>query len=169
MSNGTLSRFALNLYADEDIARLCLAWQDAHNVDITVLLMAAWSGAGGFQLSKADIAAASTSIASWRAEAVQPLRKIRRALKGRTDLAPPEELENLRNKIKAAEVESEMVALRMLEANCPRGSGNVETMTALRASIAAAFACFADAAAPAGDVELIATAAIRIGGGRPRD
>jgi uncharacterized protein (TIGR02444 family) len=108
--------FAVELYGAPGVAEACLALQDRHGCDVNVVLFAAWMGAvRGDKLSQADMAEAIASVQSWRDEIVRPLRAIRRRLK----LGPPtpnEATVQLRTRIKAAELESERIELKQLEA-----------------------------------------------------
>jgi uncharacterized protein (TIGR02444 family) len=99
--------FATRTYAGAGDA--CLALQDGYGVDVPLLLFAAWIGeTRGVALSPDAVAEADGWIRDWRREVVQPLRAVRRRLKDAG-------AETLRQTVKAAELESERVALTILE------------------------------------------------------
>lgn len=165
MAGGSLLDHALKLYAQDGVAASCVEWQDQYGVDVTVLLMAVWSGAGGYRLSEEDIAEAAAVIEPWRAEVVLPLRTLRRRLKDRIGAAPAGGSEKLRGMVKAAELEAEFAALRILEAHCPAGRPDADV--ALRENIIAVFGHFSeDAPEPFDDVARLCAAAMEITGGR---
>ncbi|WP_375779394.1 TIGR02444 family protein [Bradyrhizobium sp. ma5] len=164
MEEKSLQQFALDLYSQEGIAPLCLAWQDQHSIDVTVLLMAAWAGTRGYRLSPADIAASSDAVARWRSEIIAPLRAVRRRLKEPFGQVKPEERTQLREKVSAAELDSEFIALRILGDFGTAESTEIAPETAVPENVSAVFAHFSDdAPQSAGDVELIARTALRVG------
>src|SRR5471032_958989 len=74
--------FSLEFYARPGIAETCLRLQDAHGLDVNLLLLCCWLGSSGRgRLSEADLAAAEARAAQWRQAVIVPLRAIRRALK----------------------------------------------------------------------------------------
>lgn len=107
--------FAAATYAEAGEA--CLALQDSYGVDVPLLLFAAWIGATrGVRLDAAQVAEADGWIRDWRREVVQPLRAVRRRLKGAG-------AETLRQTVKTAELESERFALTTLEQRSAGWSG----------------------------------------------
>jgi uncharacterized protein (TIGR02444 family) len=109
MSGETLTQFALRVYADPDVSEACLRLQDEHGADVNLLLFACWLTARG----TAFPAEAETRLRDWRASVIAPLRGIRRNLK--PVAATWESVAQLREKVKQAELEAEMIALAMLE------------------------------------------------------
>ena len=99
--------FAASVYAEAGEA--CLALQDGYGVDVPLLLFAAWIGeVRGVALDADRVAEADGWIRYWRRDVVQPLRAVRRRLKDAG-------AEPLRQMVKTAELESERVALILLE------------------------------------------------------
>ena len=94
--------FALGVYAQPGVAPALLRLQDECGADICLILFLLWRGAGCH-------AQADAAIASWRAQVVHPLRAVRRAL-------PPGDL---RDRVKADELESERLQLLTLERLAP--------------------------------------------------
>lgn len=77
-----LWRFSLAVYAMPGVQAECLALQDAHGIDVNVLLYCAWVGACGCRsLTSREIARARQAVAEWHGDIVQPLRAARRAAK----------------------------------------------------------------------------------------
>ncbi|MDG3442032.1 TIGR02444 family protein [Nitrospirillum amazonense] len=105
--------YALAAYARPGVAEACLAAQDAHGADVPLLLWGSWAAARGHTLTEADLAAAATVAARWRAPIIAPLRQARRALKTLAAGAP--ENEALRQAVKAAELEAERLYMATLE------------------------------------------------------
>ena len=73
--------FSLELYARPGVAEACLRLQDAHGLDVNLLLLCCWLARRGCRLSAADLAAAEAHAAPFRARILDPLRATRRALK----------------------------------------------------------------------------------------
>jgi uncharacterized protein (TIGR02444 family) len=103
--------FSLSFYAAPGVAETCLALQDEAGVDVNLLLFALWHAASGRGiLDEAALAGAAAATAEWRGCVVEPLRAVRRFLKG----AAPESA--LRAAVKAAELQAEEAAQRHLAA-----------------------------------------------------
>lgn len=108
--------FAVDLYGAPGVAEACLTLQDRHGCDVNLILFAAFMGAERLErLSPADMAEANATVQSWRTEIVQPLRALRRRLKTGPPPAPREFTDELRSRIKAAELEAERIELLQLE------------------------------------------------------
>jgi uncharacterized protein (TIGR02444 family) len=74
--------YSLALYSRPAVAAACLRLQDAHGLDVNLLLLCCWlARSGRGRLSAATLAAAEARVAPWCAGVVVPLREIRRALK----------------------------------------------------------------------------------------
>ena len=110
--------FSLAVYAGDGVADECLELQERLNLDVNLLLFAAFVGAvEGVQLEARDIAAADTAVAGWHGEIVRALRRTRRALKpANADAGNPlrEASATLRTQVKAAELEAEKIEQAML-------------------------------------------------------
>jgi len=81
-SVSSLWEYALTAYADPDVAHACLLAQDAHGVDVNLLLCAAWCAALGRALDDAAVVALDEQCRSWREQVIAPLRRQRRLWKG---------------------------------------------------------------------------------------
>lgn len=120
--------FSLRFYRLEGVAPACLEMQDLKGVDVNVLLFLLFLGHNGRAVLQADVAEIDAAVAGWRAEAVVPLRAVRRFLR-----APPPTVDAaaagaLRERIKAVELEAERLQQEALFALRPvadwgRGGG----------------------------------------------
>jgi len=110
--------FSLAVYGAEGVADECLALQEALQLDVNILLFAAYMGAvEGVGLSAQDVAAAVEAVSPWHGEIVRALRGVRRALKPLSlDESNPLRAANagLRAEVKAAELRSEQIEQAML-------------------------------------------------------
>lgn len=110
--------FSLAVYAGDGVAEECLALQERLDLDVNLLLFAAYMGAvEGLRLSQRDAESASAAVAEWHAEAVRSLRAARRALKAPSqDAGNPLHAANasLRLQVKRAELEAEKIEQAML-------------------------------------------------------
>lgn len=70
--------FSLATYADPAVARVCLALQDEHGLDVNMLLFCLYAGSHGRSLSADDLARFDATIGPWRHQVVEPLRAVRR-------------------------------------------------------------------------------------------
>jgi uncharacterized protein (TIGR02444 family) len=121
----TLWDFSLRFYGKADVSSACLQLQDKHNVDVNLLMFAAWQGkAGRSTLTAVDVQAAAEATGPWRSRVVMPIRALRRDLKGAIETLGANEsigmeihpdLEIIRGKVKALELESERMQLAALE------------------------------------------------------
>jgi uncharacterized protein (TIGR02444 family) len=110
--------FSLAVYAADGVAEECLALQERLNLDVNLLLFAAYTGAvEGVRLAPPDVAAANVAVSDWHNEIVRPIRRARQALKApSTDVDNPLQASNatLRLQVKRAELESEKIEQAML-------------------------------------------------------
>ncbi len=74
--------FSLVVYGGDGVADECLALQERLNLDVNLLLLAAFAAAReGLQFAVRDIAEANAAIVNWHEGIVRPLRHARRTLK----------------------------------------------------------------------------------------
>ncbi len=118
--SATLWDFAVRIYGCDGVAAACLALQERHDIDVPLLLFAAWTASNGMALSPAHAAEASASVADWHREVVQALRTVRQRLKTGPAPAPSPATEVLRATVKRAELESEKLQLASLEQQSAR-------------------------------------------------
>jgi uncharacterized protein (TIGR02444 family) len=101
--------YANAVYASPGVAAACLRAQDEYDLDVNILLFAAWLGAGDVALASGAWRAAEDLCAPWREEVVKLLRSRRRAWRD----APPHP--EAYAGIKALELEAERQQLSFLE------------------------------------------------------
>ncbi len=126
--DNALWRFVLPFYGGAGVSPACLVLQDQLGVDVNLLLLAAYAAVErNIVLDHDDLAAADELARDWRTDVVQPLRRIRNRMKSGPSPAPSAATEPLRNKIKAAELDGEQIALATLfawlERRPPRATG----------------------------------------------
>ena len=84
-----------------------IALQDRAGLDVNLMLFALWLGVTGRSpLDHADLAAAERAVCDIRAEIIVPLRALRRRLKG----IPDNDVQSLREGVKALELAAEKLA-----------------------------------------------------------
>lgn len=119
--DNTFWQFSLSTYGQADVAKECLALQQAIGIDVNVLLFCAWLGTRDIDLSREDIAAASVAVEAWGENVVRPLRGVRQWMKGLYS----NEFADLRERVKVLELETEQVEQAILFAHAKKihGSG----------------------------------------------
>ena len=131
--------WSLTVYARPGVAGACLALQERHGVDVNLLLFAVWAGSAGRVLEPAAMRAAIDRVRRWQAEIVQPLRALRRRMKGDAHGLDPALASTVRARIAAAELDAEhaeqiaLAGLATVAATVPAGaaiSGNLAAYAA---------------------------------------
>ncbi|MBI5069612.1 MAG: TIGR02444 family protein [Deltaproteobacteria bacterium] len=114
-----LWRFSLALYARPGVEAACLWLQERWGADVNLLLLCCWLERLGRRADAALLRRAQRQVAGWRAEAVLPLRRVRRRLRR---IAGPARawVEPVRRAAQAAELRAEQVEQRLL-AGCAAG------------------------------------------------
>lgn len=110
-------RFSCGFYAASEVTALCLRLQDEEGWDVNLALFGLWLAAEGRVPDVETLEGAAEFSAVWRAEAVAPLRALRRGLKARAGVDPA--LGAFRERVKALELEAERLQQRRLEALAP--------------------------------------------------
>jgi uncharacterized protein (TIGR02444 family) len=126
--------FSLRFYAQPQVAAACLELQDQAGADVNVVLYLLYLAQHGRQLGRADVARIDALVSAWRIEVVQPLRTLRRRLKG--GIAPIDAAAStaLRDEIKRVELESERIEQITLESKAP--AAEIGTLAASRITAA---------------------------------
>lgn len=105
---------SLRLYAQPQIAHVCLHLQDAYGVNVNFLLWCYWLEQQKILLTPERLQQAHLQVDNWEQDYVLPLRGLRRKLKlqfGTENIA----LETLRQDIKQAELLAEKQMQKWLE------------------------------------------------------
>jgi uncharacterized protein (TIGR02444 family) len=128
-NNDFFKRFALELHRRAGVAAACLDLQNRHDLDVNVVLFAAFIGAVRRQtLTIADLDLTHRRVDAWHHGIVRPLRAVRQRLKTGPVPAPNEASEGLRRKLAQLEIEAEVIELDQLGAlipqlHCPPSAG----------------------------------------------
>ena len=135
----SLSEFALAVYAADGVSGACLTLQDRLDVDVNVVLYAAYLGAVRAEsLTAAGLVAALERVGAWHCEVVQPLRCVRRRLKVHPAEAPTAKAAaQLRANLQRLEIDAEMVELAELGALAATGVQPAASGTAAERATAA--------------------------------
>jgi uncharacterized protein (TIGR02444 family) len=107
--------FAVSFYDKDGIAAACLALQEEAGVDVVLLIFAMSAAVRlGVVLRAEELAAADHAVHVWRAEIVEPLRRLRRRLKTGPRPAPCSPTDRLRHGLKALELQAERIEFAVL-------------------------------------------------------
>lgn len=112
--------YSLKVYADPATARTCLELQNQFGLDVNLLLFCLYAGHHGHALSTDDLRRLDQQVHAWRAQVVQPLRRVRSWLKSTaTDAAA----EALRRQVLQTELAAEHHQQRWMEHALPIAPG----------------------------------------------
>jgi uncharacterized protein (TIGR02444 family) len=129
-ARATLRQFAVAVHEAEGVATACVSLQDRFDLDVNVLLLAAYVGAVRRQTLTAEhLGTARDLVDAWHDEVVRPLRGVRRMLKSGPAPAPSPRTEAVRKKLAKAELDAELIELDVLgqwadELDTPAGPGS---------------------------------------------
>jgi uncharacterized protein (TIGR02444 family) len=132
-------RFSLHFYRHAGVSEACITLQDAHGVDVNLLLFLFWLASDDRQLSASEVKMLDDNVRDWRSLTIVPIRDARRKLKGAATLVSPARQEAFRNKVKAVELEAERLqqeALYEFSRSGPLGKP-ASPAAAARANVAA--------------------------------
>jgi uncharacterized protein (TIGR02444 family) len=125
--------FSQDFYGRPGVAPACIALQDRHGCDVSIVLYACWVGLSGRgRLAASDLARAEAGNGAWRGAVIERLRAARRALNEADRTGPVLELYEA---AKAAELAAERIAQRRLQLLAPLSAAR---STAARVADAAA-------------------------------
>jgi uncharacterized protein (TIGR02444 family) len=100
-------QFSLTLYARDGVAPACLRLQDSHELDVNIILYCCWAAECGVVLDAAAITGIVDGTSAWRRQVIQPLRAVRRALRGGLAPVAVHTGEILRDDVKRLELQAE--------------------------------------------------------------
>lgn len=110
-------KFALAVYEEDGVSAATLVVQDRCDVDVNLLLLAAYVGAvRGCAVHDDDLAEAQRRVGGWQRDVVAPLRAVRSRLKSGPPPAPSSDTAKLRAGVKSLELDAELIELAELEA-----------------------------------------------------
>ena len=107
-----LWKFAIRLYTRPGVEAACLALQD-EGADVCLLLCAAWLQAGKAAVTPERVQHLQQLAGAWQQQAVTPLRHLRQ--QWRTAAQHDPQLAQLREQVKALELEAERTLLARLQ------------------------------------------------------
>ena len=116
MTENKLWSFALTIYQRDAVAPACLDLQEHCKIDVPLMLCAVFACLQGKAISDEDLTQLHNLASPWQSDIVQSLRRIRTQLKTSPSPAPNAVTEDLRGKVKAAELAAEKIQLEMMEA-----------------------------------------------------
>jgi uncharacterized protein (TIGR02444 family) len=126
-------RFSLAFYARAGVAEALIALQDRAGCDINLILFALWRGmANGHRLEPDELIAAEAAIAPLRCGVIEPLRRLRRGLKGQTD----PDIQALRRRVGALELAAERRVQFRLAATLAESAAGGHRSAAAEANLA---------------------------------
>jgi uncharacterized protein (TIGR02444 family) len=113
--------FSLAVYGSDGVPQACLDLQDAHQLDVNILLCCLWLGASGRgALSGDEMSTVTEAVHDWHHDIVRGLRAVRQRLKGGMPPAPEDLSEPLRARAQKLEIDLEHVEQLMLAASVER-------------------------------------------------
>lgn len=115
MTENKLWSFALTVYQRDSVAPACLDLQEQCQIDVPLMLCAVFACLQGKAISDEDLTQLQDLAGPWQSDIVQSLRHIRTQLKTGPKPAPNAVTEDLRNKVKAAELAAEKIQLEMMQ------------------------------------------------------
>lgn len=101
--------YATAVYARPEVAAACLRLQDQQGLDADILLACAWAASLGYRLTLEDAAALDAIAGPLRADAVHPVRELRRRAAADSARFP-----GLKEKLLAAELQAERIEIAAL-------------------------------------------------------
>jgi uncharacterized protein (TIGR02444 family) len=111
-------RFSLAVYADPEVAKVCIELQDGAGADVNVLLYMLFAASRGRRLSIDDVRRIVAAVEDWRTGVVVPLRAARRSLRSPPSSIDAKGAAALRLRVKKVELEAERLQQEALYRLC---------------------------------------------------
>lgn len=108
--------FSLSFYSQPGISEVCIDLQDRFGTDVNIVLYGLWQAHRGRRLSESDVRDVSEFAVGWQKNVVAPLRNVRRFLKSTPSGWPSQEVNLLRQQVKADELRAEHLQQSAMEA-----------------------------------------------------
>jgi uncharacterized protein (TIGR02444 family) len=123
MSHASFWNHSLRIYRLPQVSATCLRLQNEHGLDVNLLLFAHWYGQHHGALPTDLLHALFAFTQPWAREVVRPLRHARSWMKQalaseQVSLLPQQPCTQLRERIKAVELQSEQLQQQIMEALC---------------------------------------------------
>jgi len=94
-------------YSFPEVGKVCLDLQDRFGADVNIVLYCLWQAYRGRRLSDDDIRNVIELVRAWQVNVVRPLRATRRFLKASAPEWPSQDIDLLRKRVKAEELQAE--------------------------------------------------------------
>jgi len=125
MSHASFWNHSLRVYRLPQVSETCLRLQNEHGLDVNLLLFAHWYGQHHGPLPGELLDALIAFTQPWAREVVRPLRHARSWMKQalaveQPAVLPQQPCTQLRERIKAVELQSEQMQQQIMEALCER-------------------------------------------------
>ena len=135
MANGSAGfwDYSLKAFRTEGVAPALIALQDRAGAHVNLLLFCCWAASEGIAIDPKLLRLAKENAGAWQSEIVEPLRALRRRLKGGFNGFPTDEVEALRKQINGLEIEGERIEqgrLASLALGRPRASADARLAVA---------------------------------------
>ena len=113
--------YSLKVYMSDGVGAACLALQEAHQLDVNVVLFCVWLGASGRgALTDSEMSETTRAVGTWHDSVVRPLRAVRVRMKGGMPPSPDDLADSLRRRIQKIEIDCEHTEQLMLAAAVER-------------------------------------------------
>lgn len=112
--SGKLWQFSLQLYSKSNVKDACLTLQDKHHADVNLVLFLLYQGSLQRQLSTESIQHIDDNTRSFRERVIQPIRALRKSLKGKAFSVEADQ-DSLYQNILGLELSAEKLAQTQLE------------------------------------------------------
>jgi len=125
--------FSVTAFGTEGVAPALIALQDRAGAHVNLLLFCCWAADKGIAVDASLLRQARESASAWQSEIVEPLRALRRKLKGGFGDFPADAVESLRKQINGLEIEGERIEqgrLAALAAAKPRAAADARLAVA---------------------------------------
>lgn len=106
------------VYRLAGVADRLIALQDAHRLDVNLVLWCVWTGLTRGAAKPKAVRKALAASEDWNSQVVKPLRAARKALKSAPDEA--DGADALKKKVKEAELDAERIEQSLLESLAPK-------------------------------------------------
>jgi uncharacterized protein (TIGR02444 family) len=109
--------FSLKFYSRGEVEAIFLDLQDRFGADVNIVLYGLWQASRGRRLSDGDSRDVIAFVRAWQENVVRPLRTARRFLKAPMPDWPSQDIDLLRQRIKAEELQAEHLQQTAMETN----------------------------------------------------
>ncbi len=121
------------VYRLPGVADRLIALQDAHRLDVNLVLWCAWTGLTRGAVKPKSVRKALAASEDWNSQVVKPLRAARKALKSAPDEA--DGADALKKKVKEAELDAERIEQSLLEGIAPTDTESAASAEAALANL----------------------------------